>query len=71
MARQTRQRSLPDAYGDLSLRGQQRRHELRNARVQMNERLIRADGVELAAQAFGDAERPPVLLIMGAMASML
>jgi len=71
MARQTKQRSLPDACGDLSLRGQQRRHELRNARVQMNERLIRAGGVELAAQAFGDPERPPVLLIMGAMASML
>lgn len=35
------------------------------------ERVIRADGIELAAQAFGDRDRPPVLLIMGAMASML
>jgi pimeloyl-ACP methyl ester carboxylesterase len=37
----------------------------------MNERMIRADGIDLAAQAFGDPGRPPVLLIMGAMASML
>jgi pimeloyl-ACP methyl ester carboxylesterase len=39
--------------------------------VPMNERVIRADGIELATQAFGDPVQPPVLLIMGAMASML
>ena len=37
----------------------------------MNKRVIRADGIELATQAFGDPGQPPVLLIMGAMASML
>jgi pimeloyl-ACP methyl ester carboxylesterase len=37
----------------------------------MNERVIRADGIELAARAFGDPGQPPILLIMGAMASML
>ena len=37
----------------------------------MNERMVRADGIELAAEAFGDPAHPPVLLIMGAMASML
>jgi pimeloyl-ACP methyl ester carboxylesterase len=37
----------------------------------VNERVIRADGVELAAQSFGDPAEPPVLLIMGGMASML
>src|SRR5262245_61042408 len=35
------------------------------------ERLVRRDGVELATEAFGDRGRPCVLLIMGAMASML
>jgi len=34
-------------------------------------RTIRADGVEIATEAFGDPAYPPVLLIMGAMASML
>jgi len=34
-------------------------------------RMIEAKGVELAAEAFGDPADPPVLLIMGAMASML
>ena len=33
--------------------------------------MIRVGGVELAAQSFGDAGRPPILLIMGAAASML
>jgi pimeloyl-ACP methyl ester carboxylesterase len=33
--------------------------------------MIRVGGVELAAQSFGDAGRPPILLIMGAVASML
>lgn len=35
------------------------------------EKIIRADGVELASEAFGNPEDRPVLLIMGAMASML
>jgi pimeloyl-ACP methyl ester carboxylesterase len=37
----------------------------------MGERVIRTDGVELATQAFGDPNHPPILLIMGIMASML
>jgi pimeloyl-ACP methyl ester carboxylesterase len=37
----------------------------------MTERMIRIGGLELAAQSFGDASRPPILLIMGGMASML
>jgi pimeloyl-ACP methyl ester carboxylesterase len=37
----------------------------------MSERVIHTDGVELAAQSFGDPAHPPVLLIMGIMASML
>jgi pimeloyl-ACP methyl ester carboxylesterase len=37
----------------------------------MSERMIRVNGVELATEAFGDAAQPPVLLIMGGMASML
>jgi len=37
----------------------------------VNERMIRVGGLALAAQSFGDANRPPVLLIMGAVASML
>lgn len=37
----------------------------------MNELVIRADGVELATQSFGDPAQPPILLIMGGMASML
>ncbi|OCI91823.1 acetyltransferase [Rhizobium sp. AC27/96] len=37
----------------------------------MNERIIMADGVEIATQAFGDPAHQPTLLIMGAMASML
>ena len=37
----------------------------------MNERIIKADGVEIATQAFGDPAHAPTLLIMGAMASML
>jgi pimeloyl-ACP methyl ester carboxylesterase len=37
----------------------------------MDERMIRADGVELCAEAFGNPADPPVLLIMGLMASML
>ncbi|MCF6103927.1 alpha/beta fold hydrolase [Mesorhizobium muleiense] len=37
----------------------------------MNELVIRADGVELATQSFGNPAQPPILLIMGGMASML
>jgi pimeloyl-ACP methyl ester carboxylesterase len=37
----------------------------------MHERLIRADKVKLATEAVGDSLNPPVLLIMGGMASML
>jgi pimeloyl-ACP methyl ester carboxylesterase len=37
----------------------------------MCERVIRADDVELATEAFGDRQHPPLLLTMGAMASML
>ena len=37
----------------------------------MSERMIRADGIALATQSFGDPARPTVLLIMGGMASML
>jgi pimeloyl-ACP methyl ester carboxylesterase len=37
----------------------------------MNELVIRADGVELATQGFGNPTQPPILLIMGGMASML
>ena len=34
-------------------------------------KTVHADGVEIATEAFGDLAHPPVLLIMGAMASML
>lgn len=37
----------------------------------MSERTIEADGIELATEAFGDPADPPVLLVMGVMASML
>lgn len=37
----------------------------------MNERIIRAGGVEIATQCFGDPTDEPTLLIMGSMASML
>lgn len=37
----------------------------------MHGRTISRDGVEIAAEAYGDPARPTVLLIMGAMASML
>ncbi|WEX07942.1 alpha/beta hydrolase [Chelativorans sp. AA-79] len=37
----------------------------------MSFRTIRADGVDFATEAFGDASHPPVVLIMGGMASML
>jgi pimeloyl-ACP methyl ester carboxylesterase len=37
----------------------------------MSERTIKADGIEIATEAFGDESHAPILLIMGAMASML
>ena len=37
----------------------------------MSEKLIKADGVEIATQAFGNPADEPVLLVMGVMASML
>jgi pimeloyl-ACP methyl ester carboxylesterase len=37
----------------------------------MGTRIIEADGVDLAAEAFGDPDSPAILLIMGSMASML
>jgi pimeloyl-ACP methyl ester carboxylesterase len=37
----------------------------------MTERMIRANGVELCTEAFGDPRDPPILLIMGIGASML
>ena len=37
----------------------------------MSERVINADGVELATESFGNPAHPPILLIMGIMASML
>jgi pimeloyl-ACP methyl ester carboxylesterase len=37
----------------------------------MAERMIEANGVELCAEAFGDPDDPPILLIMGIGASML
>lgn len=37
----------------------------------MPERMIEADGVTLCAEAFGEAGSPPILLVMGAAASML
>jgi pimeloyl-ACP methyl ester carboxylesterase len=39
--------------------------------MSMPEHVIRSAGVELATEAFGDRQSPAVLLIMGAMASML
>lgn len=39
--------------------------------MQPKERVIRSGGLELATEAFGDPTHPPVILIMGGMASML
>lgn len=39
--------------------------------MQIEQRVIRRDDVEIATEAFGDPEHPPVILIMGGMASML
>lgn len=37
----------------------------------MRERAVRTEGIEIATESFGDPAAPPVLLIMGAMGSML
>jgi pimeloyl-ACP methyl ester carboxylesterase len=37
----------------------------------MKARAVHSDGLELATESFGDPADPPVLLVMGAMASML
>ena len=39
--------------------------------MSMTERMIQANGVELCTEPFGDADDPPILLIMGTGASML
>jgi pimeloyl-ACP methyl ester carboxylesterase len=39
--------------------------------VEFNERIVRANGVDLCAETFGDPADPPILLIHGAAASML
>jgi len=38
--------------------------------MESNERIIRANGVDLCVQTFGDRADPPILLIMGGAASM-
>src|SRR3712207_3274494 len=38
--------------------------------MEQGERIIRANGVDLCAQAFGDRADPPILLIMGGASSM-
>jgi pimeloyl-ACP methyl ester carboxylesterase len=40
-------------------------------KMQATARVIRKDGIEIATEAFADPACPPVLLIMGGMASML
>jgi len=37
----------------------------------VSERILNINGVEICAESFGDAGDPPILLIMGAMASMV
>jgi pimeloyl-ACP methyl ester carboxylesterase len=39
--------------------------------TEANERIVRANGVDLCVQAFGDRTAPPILLIHGATTSML
>ena len=39
--------------------------------TESNERIVRANGVDLCRQTFGDRADPPILLIHGAAASML
>ena len=38
--------------------------------MEPNERIIRANGVDLCVQTFGDRADPPILLIMGGASSM-
>jgi hypothetical protein len=38
--------------------------------MEPNERIIRANGVELCLQTFGHRAHPPILLIMGGASSM-
>ena len=38
--------------------------------MESNERIIRANGVDLCVQTFGDGADPPILLIMGGASSM-
>jgi len=35
-----------------------------------SERVVQADGVELASESFGDRRHPAILLIMGTMAML-
>ena len=37
----------------------------------MTERMIKSNGVDICTEAFGDPSATPILLIMGASASML
>ena len=39
--------------------------------MRVSERVIQSDGIEIATEAFGDPANSTVLLVMGAMASML
>ncbi|CVI62651.1 alpha/beta hydrolase (plasmid) [Agrobacterium leguminum] len=39
--------------------------------MQENQRILRSNGLEIATEAFGDPAHPPIVLIMGGMASML
>jgi pimeloyl-ACP methyl ester carboxylesterase len=41
------------------------------APVATTDKVVHADGVELATQAFGDPSHPPIVLVMGSTASML
>ena len=38
--------------------------------MEPNERIIRANGVDLCVQTFGDRADPPILLVMGGASSM-
>src|SRR5207247_8678788 len=40
-------------------------------RLNLAERMIEANGVELCTESFGDATDPPILLVMGSGGSML
>jgi hypothetical protein len=36
-----------------------------------NDKIVQSNGVDLCVETFGDPDDPPILLIMGAVASML